>query len=149
MTIPSGGKDELSGGGGPRNPGRNCGAGGFWRAHQSVLLGVAVAGADADAEDGAGEGFQLAVGFGGQVAGAVTGVDAGDEHHEYGGDRAGKNAAMTSRMMAEVISLRRFGRLEWRGGSRVSPFPGAGESVTVTVGRGKGETNNTVLLTVR
>jgi len=44
----------------------------------------------AEAEDGAGEGFQLAVGCGGQVAGAVTGADAGDEHGEYGDYRTGK-----------------------------------------------------------
>ena len=47
------------------------------------------AGADADAQHGAGEGFQLAVRCGGQVAGAVTGVDAGDEHDEYGDYCAG------------------------------------------------------------
>ena len=46
-------------------------------------------GADADAQHGAGEGFQLAVRCRGQVAAAVTGVDAGDEHHEYGDYCAG------------------------------------------------------------
>jgi hypothetical protein len=49
-----------------------------------------IAGAHADAQDGSGEGFQLAAWWcGGQVAGAVTGVDA-DEHREYGGYRAGQ-----------------------------------------------------------
>jgi hypothetical protein len=43
-----------------------------------------VAGANADAQDGSGEGFQLAASWcGGQVAGAVTGVDADDEQREY------------------------------------------------------------------
>jgi hypothetical protein len=50
-----------------------------------------IAGANADAQDGSGEGFQLAARWlGGQVAGAVTGVDADDEHREYGGYRAGQ-----------------------------------------------------------
>ncbi len=52
---------------------------------------------------------------------------------------------MTIGMTAEDISLRRFRRLIWRDESRVSPFPGPGNQVTVTVGREKGETNNTVL----
>ena len=47
------------------------------------------AGAHADAQHGAGEGFQVAVRCPGQVAGAVTGVDAGDEHDEYGDYCAG------------------------------------------------------------
>ena len=137
-------------GGGPRNPGRNGGAGGFWRAHQSVLLAVVVAGADADAEDGAGEGFQVAVGCGGQVAGAVTGVDAGDEHGEYGGYRGGKERGDNEQD---------GGGGHWPAPFRSSDRPwcvtgqslseGPGNLVTVTVGRGKGETNNTVLLTVR
>ncbi len=39
----------------------------------------------------AAQGFQLAVWrCSGQVAGAVTGVDADDEHREYGGYRAGQ-----------------------------------------------------------
>ena len=38
-----------------------------------------------------------------------------------------KNAAMAVEMTAGDISLRRFGRLIGRAGSRVSPFPGAGE----------------------
>ena len=37
----------------------------------------------------AGEGVQLAVRCRGQVVAAVTGVDAGDEDHEYGDYRAG------------------------------------------------------------
>ena len=50
-----------------------------------------VAGANADAQDGSGEGFELAAWWcGGQVARAVTGVDADDEHREYGGYRAGQ-----------------------------------------------------------
>jgi hypothetical protein len=50
-----------------------------------------IAGANADAQDGSGEGFQLAARWlGGQVAGAVTGVDTDDEHREYGGYRAGQ-----------------------------------------------------------
>ena len=53
-----------------------------------VLFAVLVAGlgacAYADAQHGAGEGFQVAVWCPGEVAGAVAGVDAGDEKHEYG-----------------------------------------------------------------
>ena len=49
-----------------------------WRAHRSILR--AVAGANADAQDVSGEGFQLAAWWcGGQTARAVTGVDADDE----------------------------------------------------------------------
>ena len=48
--------------------------------------------------------------------------------------------------MAGGISLRRFRRLILRRGSLVGPFSWVPEKlVTVTVGRGKGETNNTVL----
>jgi hypothetical protein len=38
-----------------------------------------------------------------------------------------KNAAMAVEMTAGDISLCRFGHLIGRAGSRVSPFPGAGE----------------------
>jgi hypothetical protein len=42
-----------------------------------------MAGAHADAQDGSGEGFQLAAWrLGGQAARTVTGVDADDEHRE-------------------------------------------------------------------
>src|ERR1035438_9995549 len=67
---------------------RNAGDGGRERgtgAHRSVLFAVGAAaeraGADADAQHGAGEGVQVAVRRGGEVA-AGTGVDAGGEHHE-------------------------------------------------------------------
>jgi len=55
----------------------------------AVLVTGLGAGAYADAQHGAGEGFQVAVWCPGEVAGAVTGVDAGDEHDEYGGYCAG------------------------------------------------------------
>ena len=42
-------------------------------------------------QNGSGESFQAATRWcGGQAAGAVTGVDADDEHREYGGYRAGQ-----------------------------------------------------------
>ena len=98
-----------------------------WRAHRSVLR--AVAGAHADAQDGSGEGFQLAAWWcGGQVAGAVTGVDAGDEHHEYGGYSAGQKRGDDEQDNGGGISGLRFRRLIWRSGSRGSPFPGPGKS---------------------
>jgi hypothetical protein len=80
--------DALSAPAGAEDNG-NAGREFAWRAHRSVLR--AVAGAYADAQDGSGEGFQLAVRwYGGQVAGAVTGVDADDEDREYGGYCAGQ-----------------------------------------------------------
>ena len=49
-----------------------------------------VTGADADAEHAAGQGLQSAVWWIGQAVSAVTSVNAGDEHHEYGDYRAGQ-----------------------------------------------------------
>ena len=61
--------------------------------HLSVLLAVGMAvegaGADANAQRVAGKGFELAVRCRRQVVAAVSGVDAGDEDHEYGDYRAG------------------------------------------------------------
>ena len=132
--------DRNGGGGGER-----CGG-----VHRSVLFAVVAggpAGPHADTQHGAGQGVQLAVWCGGEVAGAVTGVDAGDEHHEYGGYRAGQEGGYSDRydndgghLPAPFSSSDRPG---WVTGRSFSWVPE--KQVTVTVGRGKGKTNNTVL----
>src|SRR6266702_1733627 len=104
-TLPATGPCGADGPAGPVSTSRTLGITGwptgFWPirigdAGRMISVTVApvlrtVAGAHADAQDSSGEGFQLAVWrCSGQVAGAVTGVDADDEHREYGGYRAGQ-----------------------------------------------------------
>jgi hypothetical protein len=57
----------------------------------AVVLADWVSGADADAEHGAGDAFQVAVRCIGQAARPVTGVNADDEHYEDDDYRAGQD----------------------------------------------------------
>jgi hypothetical protein len=118
-------------------------------AHRSVLLVVAgageVIGAYADTQQVPGEGVEVTVWCRRQVLVAASGVDAGDEHREYGGYRAGQERGygewddggghLPALFSSSDVAL-------WVTGRSFSWVPE--KQVTVTVGRGKGKTNNTV-----